>query len=113
MDFRDIDECRKIIKQLLIESSKFKPAYGDIETDVVFDDERNHYQMIHLGWEGKRRVCGAIIHISLQNGKVWIQYDGTESGVAEELVEAGIPREQIVLGFRSPKLRRYTQYAAE
>ena len=113
MDFRDINECRKIIKQLLIEYSKFKPAYGDIETDVIFDDERNHYQLVHIGWKNKQRICGAIIHISLKNGKVWIQYDGTESGVAVELVEAGIPREQIVLGFRSAKMRKYTQYAVE
>ena len=113
MDYRDVSECRKIIKQILIEYSKFKPAYGDIETDVVFDDERNHYQMVHIGWESKRRVCGAIIHISLKNNKVWIQYDGTENGVAKELVESGIPREQIVLGFHSPNLRKYTQYAVE
>ncbi len=113
MDYRDVNECRKIIKQILIEYSKFKPAYGDIETDVVFDNERNHYQMVHIGWESKRRVCGAIIHISLKNNKVWIQYDGTENGVAKELVESGIPREQIVLGFHSPNLRKYTQYAVE
>ncbi|MBC8236283.1 XisI protein [bacterium] len=30
-----------------------------------------------------------------------------------ELVEAGIPKEQIVLGFRSPSLRQYTPYAVE
>ena len=40
MDFRGVNECRTIIKQILIESSKFKPAYGDIETDVIFDDDR-------------------------------------------------------------------------
>jgi hypothetical protein len=39
MDYRDIDEYPKIIKEILIEYSKFKPAYGDIKTDVVFDDE--------------------------------------------------------------------------
>jgi hypothetical protein len=113
MDYRDTDEYPKIIKEILIEYSKFKPAYGDIETYVVFDDERKHYQMVHIGWNNKRRTCGAIIYIRLKNGKVWLEYDGTENGVAEELVEAGIPKEQIVLGFRSPSLRKYTQYAVE
>ncbi|MCB0181003.1 MAG: XisI protein [Anaerolineae bacterium] len=36
--------------------------------------------------------------------KVWIQYDGAES-IAADLVDAGIPKEAIVLGFRPPALR--------
>ncbi len=45
------------------------------------------------------------------NGKIWIQHDGTESGIADELEEAGIPKNKIVLGFRSPDVRKYTGYA--
>jgi XisI protein len=30
---------------------------------------------------------------------------------ASDLTEAGIPKEQIVLGFREPELRQYTGYA--
>jgi hypothetical protein len=41
-----------------------------------------------------------------------LQHDSTERGVAPELVLAGIPRESIVLGFRKPELRKYTDYAA-
>ncbi len=33
---------------------------------------------------------------------IWIQSDGTEVGVANELVEAGVPQKDIVLGFKSP-----------
>ncbi len=33
----------------------------------------------------------AVIHIDLLGDKVWVQYDGTEDGVATELVAAGIP----------------------
>jgi hypothetical protein len=31
--------------------------------------------------------------------------------VANELVDAGIPREQIVLAFHHPKKRKYTEFA--
>ena len=34
----------------------------------------------------------------------------TKRGGATELVEAGIPRESIVLGFRDPELRKYTGF---
>lgn len=52
-----------------------------------------------------------VVHIDLIEDKVWIQYDGTEDGVAMELVEAGIPKENIVLGFRPPEIRPYTGFA--
>ena len=51
------------------------------------------------------------IHIDIKDNKIWIQSDGTEVGVANELVEAGVPRQNIVLGFKSPFKRQFTRYA--
>lgn len=42
------------------------------------------------------------------DGKVWVQRDGTEDGIANELVQAGIAKEDIVLGFHKPAVRPYT-----
>jgi hypothetical protein len=42
---------------------------------------------------------------------VWIQHDGTEDGIANELLQAGIPHEHIVLGFHPPDQRKYTPFA--
>jgi hypothetical protein len=56
-------------------------------------------------------VHGAVIHIDIIGDKVWIQHDGTSPGIADELVEAGIPRDAIVLGFRPPHVRRYSGFA--
>jgi hypothetical protein len=51
------------------------------------------------------------LHIDIINHKLWIQHDGTEEGIALELVAAGIPKEQIVLGFRSLEARKHTEFA--
>ena len=40
-----------------------------------------------------------------------IQYDDTEEGIATDLLEAGVPKADIVLGFRHPKIREYTGFA--
>ena len=40
-----------------------------------------------------------------------MQYDGTKYGVARELADAGVPEDHIVLGFREPEIRPYTEYA--
>ena len=45
------------------------------------------------------------------NGKVWIQYDGTEDGVGYALEAAGIPKEDIVPAFHPESVRVHTGYA--
>ena len=50
-------------------------------------------------------------NIRLIDGKIWIRYDGTEEGVATELLEAGVPKGHIVLGFRHPSERKYSGLA--
>ena len=68
--------------------------------------------LLEAGWDRGLRVHGALIHIDIIDGKLWIQHDGTERGIADELVMAGVPKDRIVLGFRPPKLRPFTDYAA-
>jgi aspartyl-tRNA synthetase len=82
-----------------------------VEVETIFDDVNGHYEMLYMGWEGRRRVHGTVIHVDIRNGKVWVQFDGTEDGITEEMVEAGIPRDQIVLGFHSVHKRKLTPYA--
>ena len=86
-------------------------SYGEIDRKVVFDRERDQYLLMLVGWQNGRRVHGALIHVELIDGKVWIQYDGTEQGVAVDLIEAGIPKDRIVLAFKSPELRKHTGFA--
>ncbi|MDF2387286.1 XisI protein [Nostoc ellipsosporum NOK] len=83
------------------------------EVELIFDTERHHYQVVHLGWkeEQLQRVYGCIIHVDIKDGKIWIQRDGTEVGVANELVAAGVPKQDIVLGFHAPYKRKYTEFA--
>ena len=78
----------------------------------MFDREHDRYLLVNVGWDEGKRVHGSLVHIDIIDGKVWIQRDGTEEGVAQELVRAGIPKERIVLGFRPPELRPHTGYAA-
>jgi hypothetical protein len=83
----------------------------EIEVQVILDLERNHYLLMLVGWHDQRREYGSLIHIDIKDEKIWIQSDGTEVGVANELVEAGVPQKDIVLGFKSPFKRQFTEYA--
>ena len=101
-----------IIKNILQNHANYRATLpDDYNSQVVFDDERGHYLVLDFGWSGNKYLHAAPIHISLSDDKVWIQSDETEEGIATDLIEAGIPKEDIVLGFRYPKLRPYTGFA--
>ncbi|MBC8101068.1 MAG: XisI protein [Cytophagales bacterium] len=51
------------------------------------------------------------MHIELRGGKFWIEYDGTEDGVATDLLEAGIPKDRIVLAFQPPGRHQFSEFA--
>ncbi len=102
---------RQIAEQLLSDYAKIPYAHGDIQQETVFDREQDRYLLMSVGWDDSR-VHGCVIHIDIIDGKVWLQCDNTDRGIALELVAAGIPREHIVLGFRQPELRQHTDFAA-
>ncbi len=106
-----LDQYRTIIKDLLYHYASFPPSHGDIDVEVIIDERNDHYELMYTGWSGPYRIHGCAIHIDIRNGKVWIQHDGTDEVIAEVLVAAGIPRDQIVLGFREPALRQVSDYA--
>jgi hypothetical protein len=106
-----LEQYRAYVKKLIKEYGAHKPSYGDIEVETVFDTEHDHYELISVGWHDEERVRGAVLHIDIKNGKIWIQHDGTERGVANDLVEWGVPKEDIVLAFHSPYKRQFTGFA--
>jgi hypothetical protein len=105
-----LDTYRQIIERVLTEYAQIPYAYGDIQSQTIFDRAGDHYLLMNVGWD-KRRIHGCLVHIDIIDGKCWIQRDGTEDGIATELETAGIPKEHIVLAFRSPEIRKYTGYA--
>ena len=102
---------RDIVRQIIETYASYKPSHGEIESKAIVDTEKDHYEVMHVGWDGMRRVHGSVVHLDIKNGKIWIQYDGTSRPVAEALLEAGVPREDIVLGFHPAELRQYTDFA--
>ncbi len=107
---------RRLIREVLAPyaETEYSNVNSEIRNQLICDEETDHYLVLSMGWAEKpeRRIHGCLIHLSIIDGKVWIQRDGTEDGVADDLEEAGIPKEEIVLGFHLPRVRKYTDYAA-
>jgi len=101
----------RVIREILEYHGQFTSSVGEVENEIIIDEAKGHFELIQTGWINKHRVHGPVLHIDIRSDKVWIQHDGTSDGVAKQLVAAGIPKDRIVLAFKSPELRKYTEYA--
>lgn len=81
------------------------------EVKIIRDRESGNYLVILAGGNDGSRLYGISVHIELKNDKIWIQQDRTDTGIAQELVEFGVPKTDIVLAFKSPFTRKFTEYA--
>ncbi|WP_404788245.1 XisI protein [Altericista sp. CCNU0014] len=105
-----IDRYRQAIQTLLTNYIKVPIANGEIESQAVFDTQRDHYQIMNVGWDGHRRVHGCVLHLDIKDGKIWVQQNMTEMPIAQELMTLGVAKEDIVLGFQAAYMREYTGF---
>ena len=110
-----IKKYESIILELLKEYAAIQPAnMAEYENQIIVDSERHHYQSLSVGWNKKGHYIYVInFHFDIKpNGKIWIMANNTDTLIAQELVKRGVPSDDIVLGFQSPTMRQYTEYAA-
>ena len=81
--------------------------------EEIIDPVHDHYQLMSVGWNDYQRIHGCLFHIDIKDGKIWIQHDGTEEGLADRLVECGVPKTDIVLAFHVPFRRQFTEFAVD
>ncbi|NJL11211.1 MAG: XisI protein [Calothrix sp. SM1_7_51] len=111
----NLERYRENIQHVLTEYSQRRTSGkrdDELEMQCLFDTVRDHYQLIYVGWDKKgRRVFGPVMHLDIKNDKIWIQWNGTEDDIAAELVTIGVAKDDIVLGFHSPFMRQFTDFA--
>ncbi len=105
-----LEQYRQFVQKLLAAYAATPISNGEIESQTIFDTQQDRYQVIDIGWDGHRRVHGCVLHLDIKDGKVWVQHNTTELRVAHELVVMGVPKEDIVLGFQAPYVRKYTEF---
>jgi len=105
-----LEQYRVCIQRVLTQHAQ-QGGDQQVEAQTIFDTEHDHYQLLYSGWQNTKRIFGPVLHLDIKDGKIWIQWNGTEDDIAAELVALGVPKHDIVLGFHTPLLRQYTQYA--
>ncbi len=108
-----IESYSTLIKQALSEYVTLVRRSPNLPYRVVtaFDDDHQQYLVRKVGWKENNRILKTVLHVALENGKIWIEEDLTEDGIATWFLEHGVPNNAIVLGFQPPPLRAYGEFA--
>jgi len=106
-----LSQYRQVITSVLNDLAEAS-ARDDVETLPLFDTTHDNYLLLDAGWDGVRRIHHIVAHLRLRNGKVWVEADNTDQAIVQQLLDAGIPKEAIVLAFYSPQKRPFTEFAA-
>ncbi len=100
----------ELIQNLIKEQAELHRS-GYVEVETIFDTERHHYLLVQVGWANGHWVYGCILHLDIIDGKIYIQQNNTEISIANNLVNLGVSKTDVVLGFHSPFKRKFTEYA--
>lgn len=104
---------RQLIQELMTERAKLRAPNDPVQSQLIFDRESDHYQLVNAGWKNNNtRIYGCLWHVDIIDGKIWVQHDGAEDAIADQLVAKGVPSQEIVLAYHAPHVRQYTEFAA-
>lgn len=105
-----VNQLKAVVKNVLTRLIDEGQARGEL-LYPIFDDENGRYQLMSHGWRGENRFFGILLHLEVHDDKIWIEQDGIETGIANELLAYGLEKSDIVLGFHSPYMRQFMDYA--
>lgn len=106
-----VKKYQKIILGIMEAYAKVRYSNLDAENKLIADKENHRYQVVTIGWDGRKFVHDCPLHIDIINDKIWVQRNMTDIDLATIFAENGVPKSDIVLGFLSPKMREYSDYA--
>lgn len=107
-----LNRYRQIIERVLETHAKMPAVPETVEGIAVCDPIRDQYLLMDVGWAPYGRAHDVVVHLRLKDGKVWIEWDGIEYGIAQDLIEAGIPEEDIVMSFERDEPEALQELAA-
>jgi hypothetical protein len=105
-----MDSLSQIVHQVLSEYTTLPTAQG-LERKLLVSHSGLEFWLYKMGWHNQKRIHTTTAHLEIIGGKVYIHRDESEDGFAPKLEQHGLTKAQIVLAFRSPEFRQYTEYA--
>ena len=100
---------KRIIEQIIEREESYNPP---IDYVFIKDEKQGHYLVFLDGCVDNTVVYNLVIHVEVKkNGRVWLKHDGTEYEVGQLLLDNGLPKSDLVVGWLSPLERSWTDFA--
>jgi XisI protein len=96
-----VDEYRQITNEFLADFVK-----NDANAQLILDQSHDRYLVMHNEWRDEYRIYGCAMQLDIIEGQIWIQHNSTEIYIDRELIQRGVAPRDIILGFRSPSIRK-------
>ena len=79
---------------------------------MITDTIHHHYQVTRTGWDDDMFDYLVVFHLQIKpTGKVWLLVNNTDLLVFDDLMEQGIPKSDLVIGFLPENLRQHSGFA--
>lgn len=92
---------RQLIQAILLPLERWKHEPQTVRLVAVFDEKRDRYLLARTGWMNGEDVYSLLIHVAIEDGKVTVYQDNTEEEICEQLLEGGVPKEELVQAWLS------------
>ena len=106
-----LEKYKELMREAMCAVAAEVPKVEGIRTEVVCDDALGHYEVMEIGWLGPSRIHGTLVHCDIYNDKIYVEHNGTDMDITEIFLKAGVPYSDIVLAFKHPEIRPYTDFA--
>lgn len=107
-----LKKYRKVLQNIILKHASYKPINEGIEPLPICDSLRDEYLLMDVGWEkGERRSHEIVFHFRINNGKIYIEADNTDAQIINELTNAGITKDDIVLAYYPIAKRQTLDFA--
>src|SRR5215813_3188746 len=102
-----LENYRQMVKQVVGMHANYPSDQDYIDTLAVCDEQTDNYLLLDIEASETGYKYWVIFHLRISDEKVGIEKDGIECGIARDLVDVGIPKEDINLdcnGFKGVSL---------
>jgi hypothetical protein len=107
-----VKQYRKMVRTMLAEIADRFRRNSDWEILEIYDEEKGQYLLFTDGWKDESRDYGCFMHIEVkEDGKIWLRRDGTDLDVGQQILDSGVAKQEMVIGFHSPMMRTWTDFA--
>lgn len=102
---------RQILREIILRYGSYASRYSQTDWLPICDDERGEYLLVDVGWKDEERTYLTVFHFRIKNDKIYVEQDNTDACPVQQMLDAGVPKEDIVLAFYSPSHRQLTDFA--